>query len=105
MRNAQSGASGNHTTWEIALTVTRITATHRAVELPVASPMPLRTMIAPRIRCTQPHVEMSAMIAPWPPTTTTWSLRIAASPHNASSEPTKISTIAAKTVQPVGWRS
>ena len=36
MRNAQSGASGNHTTWEIALTVTRITATHRTVELPVA---------------------------------------------------------------------
>ena len=42
----------------------------------------------PRIRCTQPQVVMSATIAPWPPTTTTLSLRIPPRPQRASSEPT-----------------
>src|SRR3954468_6733821 len=48
---------------------------------------------------------MSAMITPWPPTITTSSLRIAASPYRASSEPRININAPANTVHPVGWRS
>src|SRR6188472_333231 len=104
IRNAQSGAAGNQTICAIVFTETKKTAATRAPELPLNSPTPVRATIEPRIRWIQPQVVRSAMSAPRPPTTTTWSLRIAARPQRASSDPTMRRSAPAKTVQPVGCR-
>src|ERR687898_2332974 len=105
IRKAHSGAAGNQTICAIAFTATKITANQRAPELPANKPSPVRAIAEPRSKCTQPQSVMSATSAPWPPTITMSSFRIAASPHRASREPTMKRTIPAKTVQPVGWRS
>jgi hypothetical protein len=71
-------------------------AAQRAPELPAKRPSPVRAMIEPRIRWTQPQVLMSARMAPWPPTMTMSLLRTAAKPQRASSDPTMKSRQPAK---------
>jgi hypothetical protein len=100
IRNAQRGAAGNQTICAMALSATKKIAGTRAALLPPSSPTPVRAIIDPRIRCNQPQTVMSAMIAPWPPTTTTSSLRIPARPQSALREPTMNSSTPANAAQP-----
>src|SRR5437763_13201603 len=75
-------------------------ATTRAEPRPLRRPAAVRPMTAPRTRWTQPHVVKSATMRPRPPTVTTWSLRIAASPHIALKKPAMNRMIAANETQP-----
>ena len=102
IRNAQSGAAGNQTICTIALSETKKIAAQRAASLRANSPTPVRATSEPRIRYTQPQVVALEMITPLPPTITFLCSRIAASPQNASSEPTINKVTPAKTAQPDG---
>src|SRR5215203_6879898 len=100
IRNAHSGAAGNQTIWATALTATKKTPATRAAELPVMSPTPVSATTEPRIKWIQPQVVMSKISAPVPPTTTTSSLRIAAKPQKASSDPRITIITPANAIQP-----
>src|SRR6188474_3006364 len=102
IRNAQSGAAGNQTICATAFMETKKTAAQRAAALRANSPTPVMATSEPRIRYTQPQVVALEMITPLPPTITFLSSRIAASPQNASSEPTINRTMPAKTAQSDG---
>src|SRR3954464_5603698 len=54
------------------------TPTQPAPSAPVSSPPPVSTRMTAMIIVTQPQVVRSAMITPWPPTTTTLSFTTAA---------------------------
>src|SRR4051794_30490503 len=73
----------------------------RAAELPTSSPKPLSAAMAPITSVTQPQVVMSQMIAPRPPTVTTWSLRIAARPYMTARMPLIIRMMPANITQPL----
>src|SRR3954447_25637260 len=100
IKNAQSGAAGNQTIWKIAFTETKNSAGKRADVLPDNRPTPVATRTPPRTRWTQPQSVTSPTIAPWPPTMTMSSLRIAASPQSAFSAPTMKSITPANAAQP-----
>src|SRR5213083_1049744 len=92
-------------TCAIALSVAMTIAVQRAQLRPAISANPVVVMNAPSRSCTQPQVVKSAIRTPRPPTWTTSSLRIAASPHIELKKPDTHSMMPANSTQPLGMYS
>src|SRR5947208_10721236 len=103
--SAHSGNAENAATWAIALRVTKTIATTRAQPRPLSRPPAVRPMMTPSTRLTQPHVVKSSTMTPRPPTVTTSSFRIAASPQIELKKAATNSMIPANEIQPLGTYS
>src|SRR4051812_15512202 len=100
--SAHSGKDENTPTCAIALSVANTTAVQRPQLLPAKSPKAVRVITTPTISSAQPQAVKSEMMTPWPPTVTTLSLRIAASPQITLKKPEMNRTMPANMTQPPG---
>src|SRR4051794_26984137 len=100
-----SGNAEKTPTWAIAESAARKTAVQRAQPRPASSPKATMVITAPRTSWAQPQAVKSRIITPWPPTWTTSSLRIAASPQMALKNPAMNNMIDANCTQPPATNS